>query len=349
MNDEDFARHAFAAAFRSGQTGEPPTLPDVELLALHGRRANRTRHGLYAAGTTVVAGVAVAGVVTGPSLLGLDSPSPSSVGTGAQGVTTPPASPAPSKSGSAPDSVKPPSPRVPCATPATINWLSVVNAALPTGVTATAGDSANCTQVTDGVRSYEALFKLSTGDTELQVDVNTGPGVAAKLGAVRISQGAPATDSPSPSLDPAAIASLEAKKIGAVAPLGGEAAVAGGQDQPSPSFDAAAIASLQTQKQAIANAAATASGSPLGPDASAIKGSDNENCTEVAVNATACVSHQTKGSLLVVDVQLLRTGSSPLALDVIASNGRNLSTPAPSQLPSDATMLAIAQAVAAHF
>ena len=95
MNDEDLARQAFAAAFRSGQTGEPPTLPDVELLARHGRRANRSRHGVYAAGTTVLAGVAVAGVVTGPALLGLGSTSPSDISAGAgTGTTTPPSSPA---------------------------------------------------------------------------------------------------------------------------------------------------------------------------------------------------------------------------------------------------------------
>ena len=129
MNDEDFARQAFAAAFRSGHTGEPPTLPDVELLALHGQRANRNRHGLYAAGTTALAGVVVAGVVTGPSLLGLGSDSPSGIGTAAAG-STPPASPAPSRSSSAPDPAKP-SPGVTCATPPAINWASVVAAALP--------------------------------------------------------------------------------------------------------------------------------------------------------------------------------------------------------------------------
>src|SRR5450432_2088642 len=122
MNDEDFARRTFAAAFRSGHTGEPPTLPDVELLALHGRRANRYRHGVYAAGTTALAGVVVAGVVTGPALLGLGSPSPSSLGAAAGGTaaSTTPSSP------SSTTQLKP-SPGVPCATPPAINWVSVVN------------------------------------------------------------------------------------------------------------------------------------------------------------------------------------------------------------------------------
>ncbi|HTC69312.1 MAG TPA: hypothetical protein VK662_07080, partial [Acidothermaceae bacterium] len=182
MNDDDFARQAFTAAFRSGHTGEPPTLPDVELLALHARRANRNRHGAYVAGTTALAGVVVAGVVTGPGLLGLGTPSSSGIGTAAGG--TPPASPSPSKSSSAPDPAKP-SPGVPCAPPPAINWVSVVTAALPAGVTATADHSANCVQTPDGSRTVQALFKLSTGTVELQVTVGSGPDIAAKAGGER--------------------------------------------------------------------------------------------------------------------------------------------------------------------
>ena len=198
MNDEDFARHAFAAAFRSGQTGEPPTLPDVELLARNGRRANRNRHGLYVAGTTVAAGVAVAGVVTGPALLGLGSPSSSDLGSGAgTAASRPPSSPAPSSSSSAPDAAKP-SPGVPCTTSPSINWQSVVNAALPTGVTATADHSANCVQTPDGSRSVQAMFKLSTGTVELQVTVGSGPDIARKAGDAQGMIGAdPASQSPS--------------------------------------------------------------------------------------------------------------------------------------------------------
>ena len=324
MNDEDFARQAFAAAFRSGQTGEPPTLPDVELLARDGRRANRNRHGLYAAGTTVVAGVAVAGVVTGPSLLGLGSPSSSDVGSAAGAAASrPPSSPAPSRSRSAPDSVKP-SPGVPCATPATINWLSVVSGALPSGVTATADHSANCVQVADGSRSYEALFRLSTGGVTLQVNVGTGPDIAGKLSAGAASKIgiAPASQSPSQSLDPTALASLQARKMAAAS----SASAAGDATSPSPSP------------------------SPGAADVGGIKGVADGTCSQVTANANACISHLTKGSISVVDVELLRTGSSPIVVDVMATNCKdNLATPAPEQLPSDATVLAIAQAVAAHF
>ena len=351
MNDEDFARQAFAAAFRSGQTGEPPTLPDVELLARHARRTSRNRHGAYAAGTTVLAGVAVAGVVTGPALLGLGSTSPSGIGTGAQGAasTTPPSSPAPSRSSSPADPAKP-SPGVPCATSPAIDWGSVVNGALPAGVTATPDHSANCVQVPDGSRTVEALFKLSTGTVELQVNVGTGPDVVAKAGAAAGMLGsAPASKPPSESLDPAAIASLEAAKMAHAAAGASSAPAAGKPASPSPSLDAAAIASLEAQKQAMASAQATASPAPGAATGDRIKPSSDQTCSQVAADETACVSHLTKGTLSVVDVQLLRTGSGPLLVDVAASNGKDLSVAATGQLPSDATMVALAQAVATHF
>ena len=347
MNDEDFARHAFAAAFRSGQTGEPPTLPDVELLARNGRRANRNRHGLYAAGTTVAAGVAVAGVVTGPALLGLGSPSSSDISAGAgTGTAAPPSSPAPSSSSSAPDPAKP-SPGVPCTTSATINWLSVVSGALPTGVTATADHSANCNQLPDGSRSYEALFKLSTGGVELQVDVGTGPDIAAKLnGGVDKTGIAPVSQSPSESLDPLTLTELQARKMAAAS----SASAAGDENSSSPSPDAAALASLEAQKGALAHASPAASPAPSAASADGIKGVADGGCSKVAANANACVAHLTKGSISVVEVEVLRTGGSPIVVDVTATNGKdNIPTPAPEQLPSDATVLAIAQAVAAHF
>jgi hypothetical protein len=340
MNDEDFARQAFAAAFRSGSTGEPPTLPDVELLALHGRRANRNRHGAYVAGTTALAGVVVAGVVTGPALLGLGSPSPSGISVGAGA----PASPTPSSSSSAPDPAKPSS-GVPCTTPPTIDWTSVLSAALPAGVTATADHSANCVQTPDGSRSIDALFKLSTGDVELQVNVGTGPDIAAKLGA------GPATfgigiGAASASLDPGTLGKIQAMKLAAG---GGSKSAPDIGISPSPSLDAAALASLQAQKRAHAGAAASDSPAPGASGVAGIKAAAVGSCSKVGPDENVCVSHLTKDSQSVVDVEILRTDASPIVVDVAASNGKNLSTPAPAQLPSDATMLAIAQAVAAHF
>ena len=342
MNDEDFARRAFAAAFRSGHTGEPPTLPDVELLAQHGRRANRNRHGAYAAGTTALAGVVVAGVVTGPALLGLGTPSSSgnSVGAGA------PASPAPSSSSSAPDPAKP-SPGVPCTTPPAIDWASVLAAALPAGVTATADHSANCVQTPDGTRTIEALFKLSTGNVELQVNVGSGPEIARKLSAAAVIGNGPGLEPGSLSQDPATISKLEAAKRATAPPASGT--TASDTTSPSPSLDAAAIASLEAQKHAMASAQATTSPAPGASKADGTKPGYKGTCSQVGPNENACVSHMPKDSLSVVEVQLLRTGSAPVLVDVAASNGKGLSTPAPGQLPSDATMTALAEAVAAHF
>jgi hypothetical protein len=353
MNDEDFARQAFVAAFHSGQTGEPPTLPDVELLARHGRRANRNRHGLYAAGSTVLAGAAVAGVVTGPALLGLGSTPPSGVGTGAQGTTTPPSSSSPSASSSPLDGPLKPSPGVPCATPAAINWLSIVSAALPAGVTATADHSADCVQTSDGSRTVEALFKLSTGDVMLQLNVTTGPKVAAKLGAAAGTIGIAPTTEPQPkSLDPSVLANLRASKMAAAASAAGDNSTAAvGAPPPSapPSPDAAAISSLEAQKLALASAQATTSPAPGAADGG-IKGVAGGTCVQVSPTENACVSHLTKGSISVVDVELLRSGDSPLVVDVTATNGKDDAlTPAPGELPTASTMQAIAQAVANHF
>lgn len=344
MNDEDFARQAFAAAFRSGSTGEPPTLPDVEGLASRGRRAARYRHGTYAAGTTALAGVVTAGIVTGPALLGLGTPSgPRTVAAGAGGATTP----TPTASVSVPDSPKP-SPGVPCVTAPAIDWVSVVSPALPSGVTATPDHSANCVQLPDGSRTVEAMFRLSTGTVELQVNVQTGPDIAAKLGGVAAVFGvSPTGQAPSESLDPATIAKLEASKV-AMATAAGIGSTAGSAPAASSSADAATIASLEAQKRAMANNQATTSPAP-GDRGSRLKPASDQTCSQVGTDENACVSHLTKGPLSVVDVQLLRAGASPLVLDVTASNGKDLSTPASGELPSDATMLALAQAVAGHF
>jgi len=206
----------------------------------------------------------------------------------------------------------------------------------------------------DGSRSVQALFQLSTGTVQLQVTVSSGPDIAAKLGA-GVGQIAiwPASASASESLDPATLAKLEASKMAmaSAAAASDSSASAIGKAAPSspePSLDASALASLQAQKQAMASAQATESPAP-GDRGSRLKPSSDESCSQVASDENACVSHLTKDSLSVVDVQLLRTGSAPLMVDVAASNGKDVSVPATGQLPSDATMTALAQAVAAHF
>ena len=112
---------------------------------------------------------------------------------------------------------------------------------------------------------------------------------------------------------------------------------------PSPSLDPAALASLDAQKHAAASAAATASPAP------SEKGAANGTCSKVGVDENLCVSHMSKDSSSVVEAQLLRTGGSALVVDVAASNGKGLTTADQGELPSDATMTAIAVAVAAHF
>ncbi|HEY8729437.1 MAG TPA: hypothetical protein VIL94_07615 [Acidothermaceae bacterium] len=346
MNDEDFARQAFAAAFRSGNTGEPPTLPDVEGLASRGRRAARYRHGTYAAGTTALAGVVTAGIVTGPALLGLGSTSPAGVGAAAQGATTPPSSPVASSSSSSPDGPVKPSPGVPCATPPGIDWLSVVSAALPAGVTAAADHSANCVELPDGTRTVEALFKLSTGNVSLQVNVGTGPEIARKLTSGQAKIGLDASPAPgegTTSADPATLAKLDAAKR-ALAGL----PPASDTSSPSPTLDATAIASLEAQKRAFASTASDAPPTKAG-EKSDIKPAPTASCSPIGPDENACVSHLTKDSISVSDVQILRTGANPIVVDVAASNGKGLSTPNTAQLPSDATMVAIATAVATHF
>lgn len=367
MNDEDFARDAFAAAFHSGHTAEPPTLPDVESLVKGGRRASRQRHGVYAAGTTALAGVVTAGVVTAPTLLGFGGSSPSEISAGAGGTTAALSSSAPSSS--APDPAGPagpakPSSGVTCATPPAIDWASVLASALPAGLTATADHFANCVETSNGSRSMEALFTLSTG-AAVQLNVNTGPDIAAKLNAAASAKSGidlksvqaspdpseaaleasklaragltsgPDAASSSASLDPAAIASLEAHKRALASA--------------SASLDAATMSSLDAQKHALANLAATSSDSASSGGSPDVVDNQSGSCSTQTPAKTVCVSHFTKGSLSVVDVQILRSSGNALVIDAIASDGKNAPTPVPGLLPSDATMVAIAEAVAAHF
>jgi hypothetical protein len=222
---------------------------------------------------------------------------------------------------------------------------------LPTGVTATADHSANCAQTSDGLRTVEALFTLSTGDVTLQVNVMTGAKIAAKLGAAGGLIGiAPTTQPPLESLDPSTLANLRASKLAAAASAAGDnsAAAVGAPPSAPALLDAAAIASLQAQKQALASARATASPAPGA--AGAIKAVAGGTCSPVSADENACVSHLTNGSVSIVEAQIVRKGSTPLVVDVTATNGKDdAATPDPSQLPSDTTMRAIAQAVATHF
>jgi hypothetical protein len=359
MNDEDFARRAFAAAFRSGPTGEPPTLPDVELLALHGRRANRTRRGAYAAGTTALAGVVVAGVVTGPTLLGLGTPSPSGISTAAGGSAagTPPASPVPSKSPSqSPDPAKPSG--VPCANPPTIDWVAVVGAALPAGIHAVADHAVNCLEFPEGSRSVEAGFILSVPGGILQVDVESGGALATKLGQTSRpleSKSAPPAasgsgladprmlESASPSLDPSTLASLQALKQSIAADSSASASLDAAKQSMAARDDAAARAA----KESAAAAAATDLANPGSKEAQ----QPAPVCHSVAANINVCASTITKGGDVGINVQLIRSGADPVVINVVAAAGTGTPSPAPgTKAPlTEVQVTAIAEAVVAHF
>jgi hypothetical protein len=337
MNDEDFARDAFAAAVRSGWAGEPPTMPDVDGLAFRARRASRNRRGVYAAGTTALAGVVTAGVVTGPTLLGLGNGSPSGFsaasGSGSGSVSK-------SASGSASDPRKQ-SVGVACATPPRVGWAAVIASALHPSEPVVAEGSVNCFDLADGSRSMRGLFKLSSRDVEFQVNVESGGGVAAKFGG---QAGARASKSPlaSAPADAQALASLEGQKSAAT--------------------NQQALASQDAHKRALAasdaatSTSASGTGTPSTGTAKMPPGTDGSGgpspkptptCTEVAPQETACVTHLTKGQVNATDVQLVRMGSNAVIVEVIASTGQ-AATPATVPLPADAQVIAVALAIAAH-
>jgi hypothetical protein len=321
MNDEEFARQAFAAAFRSGSTGEPATLPDIEGLAFRGRRAARRRHTGFAAGTTALAGVVTAGVVTGPTLLGIGSDSPSQLVRSASGGAAPSAAPTvtASPSQSRPDLPKP-SAGVACATPPSINWVAVVAPVLPAGVTATTTHAATCVEM-PGSRSVQAVLALSQEAVALQVTVNTGSNLEAKLGG--------------------GVSSGPVKA--------GAGASASPQSTVSPTPNASTMTAVEAKKEAaIQSAAAGAKASPevkSSPDVP-----PNAECAAVTPQENVCVTRLTKGPFLVTDVMLVRSGASPVVVDVVASNDLGgTASPVAAAVPDDAFVVSVAKAVAAQF
>jgi hypothetical protein len=339
MNDEDFARQAFATAFAAGSSKEPVTLPDAEALAFRGRRAARTRRGIYAAGTTALAGVVTAGVAGGPSLLNLGAGSGSTIGTAASGGGSS-VSPSTSKSPlQSPDAVKPSG--VPCATPPTIDWAGIVAAALPAGIHAVPDHSVNCLDFPEGSRSIAAGFTLSVPTGVLQIDVESGGALATKLGQTSKpleSKSAPPA-SESPSLNPSALASLQALKSKMAA-------------------DASTRASLDAVKQsmaatdeAAARAAKESAAASAGANGSDSVGKTPPTCHPLAANITACASTVTKGGFVGTDVQVIRTGANAVVIDVLAASGTDTPSPAPgTKAPlTDVQVTAIAQALVAHF
>jgi hypothetical protein len=259
-------------------------------------------------------------------------------------------SPVPSKPPSqSPGAVKPSG--VPCATPPAIDWAGIVAAALPAGIQAVSSNGVNCLEFPEGSRSIRAGFKLSAPDSILQIEVESGGALAAKLGqtakplesksAPPAASGSGSADlrSTSPSLDPSAIASLEALKSKMAA-------------------DASTRASLDAVKQsmaatddAAARAAKESAAASAGANGSDSVGKTPPTCHPLAANITACASTVTKGGFVGTDVQVIRTGANPVVIDVLAASGTDTPSPAPgTKAPlTDVQVTAIAQALVAHF
>jgi hypothetical protein len=339
MNDEDFARQAFATAFAAGSSKEPVTLPDAEALAFRGRRAARNRRGIYAAGTTALAGVVTAGVASGPSVLNLGAWSGSTTGTAAAGSGS---SVSPLKSSSqSPDAAKPSG--SPCATPPTIDWAGILAAALPAGIHAVPDHAVNCLEFPDSSRSIEAGFTLSVPGSVLQIEVEKGGALAHKLGQT---VKPPESGSASSSLDPSALASLEAVKRSMADPstlasLDAKKQSLAAQD------DAAARAAKES---AAASAQYSAAANATSAESNAIDKTP-PSCRQLAADVTACASAVTKGGFVGTDVQLIRTGADPIVIDVVAASGTDAPSPAPGTTAplDDVQVTAIAQALVAHF
>ncbi len=174
MNDEDFARAAFQHARDMGFAGEPATAFDVSAIKARARRELRVKQGVYTASTVALAGVVTAGVVAGPSVLGLGGGSPE-VSTGGQAGSTTPA-PTATASGSA--NVKT-QVATACTNPPQVDWTSIIRTAVP-GVTVTgvakptAPTRGDCYLLPGGGMNVEKLFDLSSPKGILQIDVNTG-------------------------------------------------------------------------------------------------------------------------------------------------------------------------------
>jgi len=170
VNDEDFARAAFRHAMESSFAGEPIGLPNLDVITARGRNANRTKQGVYAASAVALAGVVTAGVVAGPSVLGLGGGSPELSSAGQPGSTTPNAAdstPAKAEIATA------------CPNPPQLDWASIITSAVP-GVTVTgvarptAPSPGDCFVLPGGGMNIEKLFDLSNPKGIVQIDVNTG-------------------------------------------------------------------------------------------------------------------------------------------------------------------------------
>lgn len=322
MNDEDFARNAFRHAMESSFAGEPTGLPSLDDIAARARRGNRTRQGVYAAGAVALAGVVTAGVVAGPSVLGLGSGSPDSSTAGQAGDTTT------AGTGTPPDKAKV---ATACPTPPQIDWATIISQQVAgirvTPVSkASAPDQNNCYLMPDGSMNIEVLFDTGNPTGLIQIDVNTG-------GSKNGRGSASASKTPNASEE----ASLRALKL----TLASEQATAKSSD------DAAAA-----QKQALKSQLATEK--PTGaatnsPANTAVKTPEpTPTCTGAKETQVICTVDVGKGGYVGMSATLTRTTPTPLFVEVVGSTSAP-ATPGQRAPLTSAQLSAIAQAVAAHF
>lgn len=322
MNDEEFARNAFRHAMESSFAGEPTGLPSLDDITARARRSNRNKQGVYAASAVVLAGVVTAGVVAGPSVLGLGSGTPETSTAGQAGSTTPAATgPQLGKAKVA----------TACPTPPQIDWAAIIGQQVP-GITvapvskASAPDQKSCILMPDGSMNIEVMFDTGNPAGIIQIDVNTG---GSKNG--RESSSESATPNASE------LASLQALK----SKLASEQATA-----KSPA------ATDQAQKQAIASklAAEKPTGAPTNsPATNAVKSPQaTPTCTGDKRTQVICTIDVGKGGYVGMSAALTRTTPTPLFVQVIGSTSAP-ATPGQHAPLTSAQLSAIAQAVASHF
>ena len=322
MNDEDFARNAFRHAMESSFAGEPTGLSSLDDIAARARRGNRTRQGVYAAGAVALAGVVTAGVVAGPSVLGLGSGSPDSSTAGQAGDTTT------AGTGTPPDKAKV---AAACPTPPQIDWATIISQQVAgirvTPVSkASAPDQNNCYLMPDGSMNIEVLFDTGNPTGLIQIDVNTG-------GAKNGRGSASASKTPNASEE----ASLRALKL----KLASEQATAKSSDDTAAAQKQALKSQLATEKP---TGAATNS-----PANTAVKTPEpTPTCTGAKETQVICTVDVGKGGYVGMSATLTRTTPTPLFVEVVGSTSAP-ATPGQRAPLTSAQLSAIAQAVAAHF
>jgi hypothetical protein len=315
VNDEEFARSVFTHAFESGMAAEPGALPSIDRIEARSRRARRNRQGVYAAGTVALAGAVTAGVVSGPSMLGLGSGSGTiSPGTGTSGSSSP----------SGPKAVDGKA-ATPCPTSAGApTWSALIQPYLPAGMTMTASSresaasGVSCVVTGDGTMLRESVFTLANPSGVLQVDVTTGSDALAKASPLAAGSG----------LSQAQLRKVEAAKSQLAASKSQFAASKSQQPDAAGSAPAGAAAS----KMAAANSARSkedgAPNAAASGNASLPKVAPTPACSDLNGDPgeQLCTMDATKGGYFAAVVDLARSSPIPIRVEVTASTATPVGT-----------------------